>query len=263
MTQNRRKPRDEKVDSHCVPGSFASHVRFRPGTKVPDDAPLPPDEAGQKAVIADIRAKGAEYLKTVPDYVCTQISHHSIDLKGYNQWKTLETVSEELRFVNHQGEYTLIAENGRKASGNEKRPAATVDVSEFFAVMHQVFDPGTKNVMAWNNWDSVRGHRVHMIAFGIKKEDSIYHIGGPKGPQSGIAGFIYADADTNAILRIVFAANDTPAKYPIQSSSFDMYYDYARIGDKLYVVPMRADIRHKEGPKQVWDEVDFKEFRKP
>jgi hypothetical protein len=231
--------------------------------KIPDDAPLPPDAAGQKAVIADVRIKGAEYLKTVPDYVCTQISHHSIDLKGYNQWKTLETVSEQLRVVNHQSEYTLIAENGRKASGSEKRPAATVDVSEFFDVMRQVFDPATKSEMGWNNWDSVRGHRVHMIAFGIKKENSLYHIGGPKGPQSGIAGFIYADADTNAVLRIVFAANDTPAKYPIQSSSFDMYYDYARIGDKLYVVPMRADIRHKEGPKQVWNEVDFKEFRKP
>ena len=51
--------------------------------KVPDDAPLPPDEAGQKAVIADVRLKGAEYEKTVPDYMCTQISHHSIDPKGF------------------------------------------------------------------------------------------------------------------------------------------------------------------------------------
>jgi hypothetical protein len=232
-------------------------------SKVPDDAPLPPDEAGQKAIIADIRIKGADYLKTVPDYVCTQISHHSVDLKGFNQWKTLETVSEQLRFINHQGEYTLIAENGRKASGSEKRPAGMVDITDFFTVMHEVFDPAAKAEMAWNNWDSVRGHRVHMIAFGITKATSVFHIGGPKGPVSGIAGFIYADSDTNAILRIVLAANDTPPKYPIQASSFDMYYDYARIGDKLYVVPMRADIRHKEGPKQVWDEVDFKEFRKP
>ena len=105
------------------------------------DIPLPPDEAEQKKIVADVRAKALEYERNLPDYVCTQFSHHNIDLKGTNQWKTLDTVSEQLRVLHGVEEYTLIAQNGKKASGSEKRPADLVSIKEFSDVLRYIFDP--------------------------------------------------------------------------------------------------------------------------
>jgi hypothetical protein len=227
-----------------------------------NDAPLPPDAAAQKQLLDDVRAKAFDFEKYMPDFVCNQVSHHSLDPQGRSQWKTLETASEQLRFTNHAAEYTLLAENGKKASGGEKRPSWVISIDEFTTLLHQIFDPSSKAEMIWTNWDSVRGHRVHMITFAVRKQNSTWRVGGAKGIVSGFAGFAYVDADTLGIVRILLAANDIPAKYPIQGVSEDLSYEFTRVGDKVYLLPLKADLRHKEALKQIWDEVEFKDFKK-
>jgi hypothetical protein len=227
------------------------------------DIPLPPTDAEQKQIVAAIKAKALEYDKTLPDFACLQLSHHSIDAKSMNQWKTLETVSEQLRFVNHEQQYTLVAQNGKKASGSEKRPSNLVSIKEFSDLLHDIFDPKVKADFIWTQWEAVRGHRVHMLTFGLKKETSTFTIGGSKGIAAGLAGFIYADSETNAVLRIATAATEVPPKYSIQGTSLDFNYDFIRVGDKIHLLPLKADLRSKDGKAQIWDEVELKDFRKP
>ena len=227
------------------------------------DIPLPPDDAEQKKIIADVRVKALEYDKNLPDFVCTQFSHHNIDVKGTNQWKTLDTVSEQLRFVHGAEEYTLIAQNGKKAGGSEKRPADLVSIKQFSDVLHDIFDPKAKALLAWSNWDSVRGHRVHVMQFVVTKDNTLYTVGKSKPISSGLGGWVYADSDTNVVLRVAMAAADIPKTYPIQALATDIVFDFVRIGDKNYLVPVKADLHEKQGKSQVWDEVELKDFRKP
>ena len=236
---------------------FSATARAQP------DIPLPPDDATQKQIIADVKAKALDYEKNLPDFTCTQLSHHSLDLKGTAQWKTLETVSETLRFIHHVEEYTLIAQNGKKASGSEKRPAGLISIKEFSDMLHYLFDPAVKIEMAWQQWDSVRGHRVHKLIFGVPKATSLFTVKKSKDLKSGLAGFAYVDSDTNAVLRLEMAATDIPKTNPVQAEAMDIVYDFARIGDKIYLLPFKADLHEKQGKTQVWDEVELKDFRKP
>ena len=241
--------------------SSAASAQSTPGGLA--DIPLPPTDAEQKKIVEDVKAKALDYERNLTDFVCTQFSHHNIDLKGMNQWKTLDTVSEQLRFVHGAEEYTLIAQNGKKASGSEKRPAELVSIKQFSDMLHYIFDPKAKAFMAWSNWDSVRGHRVHVIQFVVTKDNSTYSVGKSKPLASGLGGWVYADSDTNAVLRVAMAATDIPKTYPIQAVASDMYFDFVRIGDKNYLVPVKADLHEKQGKSQVWDEVELKDFRKP
>lgn len=228
------------------------------------DIPLPLTDAEQKKLIDDVKAKAAEYDANLPDFQCTQLSHHSVDVKSLNQWKTIETISEQLRFVHHTAQYTMVAQNGKKVAATEKRPSNLMSVAEFSQAIHDIFDPKVKAEFAWAQWDSVRGHRVHTITFGLKKETSTFTVGKGKGELgAGLAGFVYVDSDTNAILRIVMAATEVPAKYPIQGTSLDINFDFIRVGDKTYFLPLKAEVRMKEGKGQIWDEVELKDFRKP
>jgi hypothetical protein len=228
------------------------------------DVPLPPSEKEQKQILEDIRAKAFDFEKNLPDFICTQLSHHSVDPKSFNQWKRLETVHEELRVVHHAEEYSLITQNGKQANSSGKRPANLVSLKDFTSALHDVFDPKAKAEFAWTAWDSVRGHRVHMVTFGLRKDNSTFTVGKEKSPiVAGVAGFLYADADTNAIIRIIMAATDVPVKYPLQGITRDLNYDFIRMGDKIYLLPVKADFRSKEGKVQTWDEAEFKDFKKP
>ncbi len=226
------------------------------------DVPLPLTEPEQKTVVADIIAKAFDYEKNLPDIAFTQLSHHSLDAKGFNQWKRLETIDEKVRIVHRTAEYTMVSQNGKKVGGSEKRPANLVDVQQFTDILHDVFDPKVKAEFGWTGWDSVRGHRTHMVTFGLKKENSTFTVG-KKGITAGLAGVLYADIDTNAILRIVIAATEVPLKYPIQGTTWDMNYDFVRVGDKIYLLPVKADVRGKEGKSQTWDEAELKDFKRP
>jgi hypothetical protein len=227
------------------------------------DIPLPPDEATQKQIVADVKAKAFDFDKNLPDFACTQLSHHNLDAKGTNQWKTLDTVSEQLRFVHHIEEYTMMAQNGKKMSGSEKRAAGLSSVKDFSDMLHYVFDPKAKAEIAWAQWDSVRGHRVHKLLFLVQKDVSEFKVGKSKNLQAGLAGFIYADSDTNAVLRLEMAATTIPKNYPIQGVAMDIIYDFTRMGDKIYLLPIKADFHEKHGKSIMWDEVEFKDFRQP
>jgi hypothetical protein len=229
-----------------------------------NDLPLPPDDAAQKKVIADVIARALQYTKELPEFTCEVVTRRNLDPTGTRQhWKIVETVHEQLTFAGNKEDYKTLSSNGKK--GGEGRPTAAVSASDFASLISWLFDPKSQAEMSWNNWDSVRGHRVHAINAKVKVDHSPFTVGKGKGQiPAGLQAMVYADSDTGSIMRIAAVASDIPAKYPIQSVSFDFYYDFAKIGDHYYLLPVKAETQTKEGAKLLtWNEVDFRDYRKP
>ena len=53
-----------------------------------------------------------------------------------------------------------------------------------------------------------------------------------------------------------------PADFPIQQATTLLDYDYSKISDKDYVLPLKAEIRMREGRVLVKNEVEFRLYRK-
>ena len=229
----------------------------------PNDALLPPLEREQKSIVEDMIAKARNYDKLLPDFVCTQMSHHNLDPQSRNQWRTLDTISEELHFSRGVAEYTVLAENGKKPGDPSKRPENLVSIDEFSRMIHYIFDPKSEARFAWTKWDSVRGHRTHMFTFAVAKEGTTFQVMKPKPFSSGLTGFIWIDADTNLIVRLLAAASDIPKTSSHQAESYDFGYEFTKVGDKVYLLPLQGDIRARDGKTQHWNEVEFKDYRKP
>jgi hypothetical protein len=226
------------------------------------DPPAPPSEEEQKQIVAEVRAHALAYEQSLPDFTCRRVTRHNADVKGLNQWKLLENYSELLTYVGHKEDYKLLAMNGKKSDSDRDRPAGAGSVGEFIAILGNIFDPKAEAQITWGNWESLRGHRVHVISCVLKSEKSQYTVGKGKGAvNAGIVGLIYADSETNSVLRMALAAADIPKKFPIQSVVTDWNFDYAKIGDKVYLLPLKADLHSKEDKSQVWNEVEFKDFR--
>lgn len=226
--------------------------------------PNPPDDAGQKKVIADATAQALSYWKDLPDFECRQVTRRNEDPKGLNQWRTLETISEQLSFVNHKEEYRTLAINGKKTS-NENRAGGLMKSSEFADMLSWIFDPKAKAEISWSQWDALRGHRVHVLGFRVLKENSRFVINKGKGGPvtAGLFGVINVDSESGSILKIGLVATDIPATYPVQQVAIELHYEFAKIGDHYFLVPLKADLHSKEGKAMIWNEVEFHDFRKP
>jgi hypothetical protein len=224
--------------------------------------PNPPDDATQKKIIADARAKALAYANELPDFVCRQVTRRNEDPKGTNQWRTMDTVNEQLTFVNHKEEYRTISVNGKKAGDRSNQILRSTD---FIDPLLWIFDPKYKAEISWSSWDALRGHRVHVLGFRVTKENSPYVLKGPKNQQAtiGFFGVVNVDSESGAILKVGIIATDIPTTFPVQGVANELNYEFAKIGDHYFVVPLKADLHSKEGKMLIWNEVEFHDFAKP
>jgi hypothetical protein len=239
-------------------------ILFAAGTAAAqNDLPLPPDDASQKKIIADVAARALQYSKELPQYTCGMVTRRNVDPTGTRQhWKIVETVHEELTFSGNKEDYKTLSSNGKKNA--DSRPTSAVSAGDFANLLAWIFDPKAQAELTWSNWDSVRGHRVHAIGVKIKADHSQFTVGKSKGQiAAGMLGMVYADADTGSVMRVAVVATDIPAKYPIQSVTMDFLYDFAKIGDHYFLLPLKAETQSKEGKVLTWNEVDFRDYRKP
>lgn len=226
--------------------------------------PAPPDDETAKKIIEDTRAKALSYSRELPDFTCRQITRRNEDPKGLNQWRVLETINEQLNYINRQEDYRLIAVNGKK-SGSQTPPGGILHSSEFADVLNWIFDPKSKAEISWSQWEALRGHRVHVLGFRVAKENSQFVVSKSKGEKitAGMFGVINVDAESGAILKVGIIATDIPASFPVQGVAMELNYEFAKIGDHYYVVPLKADLHSKEGKTLIWNEVEYRDFRKP
>jgi hypothetical protein len=242
--------------------TLAASAAFAQRDQQPSGPP-PLDEAAQKKVIEDTMAHARAYVKELPDFVCTQVTRRNEDQKGTNQWKTLETINEQLTFIGGKQQYQTVAVNGKKASGD--RPGWVMPASDFAKFLDWTFDPKSQAEISWSNWDALRGHRVHLLGLTVKKDNSPWMVqkGKAEPIRTGYFGVLDVDAETGAILKLGVVATDLPKTYPISTISVEMHWEFAKIGDHWYLVPFRAESHTKEGKVTSWYEVEFRDYRKP
>jgi N12 class adenine-specific DNA methylase len=75
-------------------------------------------------------------------------------------------------------------------------------------------------------------------------------------------GLIYVDADLLTVTRITLEAIDIPPTFPIQLAKTTLDYDFIKIGDAEHVLPLRAEVRMREGRTLVKNDVEFRMYRK-
>src|SRR5262249_23350964 len=153
----------------------------------------------------------------LPDFVCRQVTRRNEDPKGLNQWRVVETINEQLTLFNGKEDYKLLAINGKKTSEQARSPGI-MPSSKFADFLNWIFDPKVRAEISWSQFETLRGHRVHVLGFRVTKENSRYVLPKGKGQQAtvGFFGVINVDAESGAILKIGLVATDIPTNFPIQ-----------------------------------------------
>jgi hypothetical protein len=223
-----------------------------------DDAPAPSD-ADQRKILAQITENALKYRQTLPDFVCSKLTRRNADQTGTSQhWRQIDSVDEELTFVNQKESYKQVSVNGKKSSGGNRTPGPDY---EFGSLMSSIFDPKAHADFKWHSWTTLNQRRTYVFAYSIMPENSQFTIGFKAPKTVGFAGLFYADVESGMVMHI-FVIAQSPPNFALTNVTYDLLYDFVKIGDRQFVMPVKSDFHGKDGKSLIWNEVEFRRYRK-
>lgn len=249
--------------SHSLPEAPAA-APPKPTAAAPVKTPPPPNF---DKILQDVTDHARNYSANLPNYICAQVTRRYVDPTGAENWRTADTIQEQLTYFEQNEKYKVVMVNGKAAPEtltHDKLGGATSS-GEFGSILHAIFAENSHTEFSWERLAKLRTRIMYVIAFEIPASRStytIYHAGSQRKITAGQRGVVYADRDTGMIMRIKLECTEIPPDYPIQKVDLDLNYDFIKINEREFVLPLRSELRSKEGSYLVKNETDFRLYRK-
>jgi hypothetical protein len=234
-----------------------------PNLTPPPEIP-PPSAAEWRKIIQDTRKYALNYTKQLPNFICTQVTRRYVDPTGLEFWQSQDTLTARLSYFEQKEDYKLVGVNGAYTEVPFQKVGGTTSSGEFGSMMREIFDPNTEATFQWERWATLRGRRMHVFTYRVDQAHSQWQLIYRESDRIRPAyhGLIYVDRDSGMVSRITLEAQDLPSTFPIAAASDMLDYDLAKVGETEYVLPLRAEVRLREGRILTKNEVEFRMYRR-
>lgn len=232
----------------------------------------PPTEAQIHDMIEGARQRALSWSDSLPNFMCLEVTDHSIDPRGEGDWQHKDTMVQLMRYLDHQESRTTIQLNGQKTQENiaGQVPLPTdVDFAhsngEFGGMFQAVFDPSAHAKFTWKESDVLNGQPVQVFDYTIDAAHSSFDVTGLNNSQHVVAfhGEVYLDAATHSIRRISINADDIPEMLHVRATSISVDYAWVTINNHDYLMPSRGAVSLREGKHQaVLNAFEFRNYRR-
>lgn len=225
----------------------------------------PPSLEEQNQVLEKMTDFARNYVKQLPDFICTQVTRRYYDPSGLEFWKLSDTITEKLSYFDKHEKYELVMVNNQPVPGMSRdQLGGTTSSGEFGTDLRELFDPETRAEFAWDRWATLRGRRTHVFFYRVRQPRSKFTIVYQRTLSNtpGYKGYVYADADTGLILRMTREAENVPPDFPIQKVRQITDYDFIKIGESEFLLPLKSVARSADEKLLVKNEVEFRMYRK-
>jgi len=238
-----------------------------PAAPLPFDTPPAPATPELRRVLSEASAIAVNYAKSLPDFICIQTVRRSDNLTG--RWRLNDTLELKLSYFGQKEDYKLLSVNGRPTGQSYDSIGGAITQGEFGSLLRQVFEPKSLAEFRWDHWTRLRKRQAYVVAFVIRAENSSFRLEFQRGRGThrysivpGQRGFVWIDRETNNVLRIQAEADDVPPEFPVRSSSTLLDYEFTAVGDRQFLLPLRADVRLGSKEFLTKNQVEFQAYRK-
>lgn len=247
--------------------SKASVVLPAPNAPKPAARPTPippPSRQEQLELLKEMREYALNYDKSLPDFLCTQVTRRFYDPSGLEYWVSADTITAKLSYFQNKEEKKVLFVNNRYQDIDWDKLGGATSTGEFGNLLREIFEPATQTEFVWERWGTLRGKRNHVFRYRVSQANSQWSIVYEKSMtiRPGYSGLIYVDAQNQMITRITLDAQDIPSYFPIQMAKTQLDYDYTDIAGNTYLLPLRAEVRMREGKFLVRNDIEFRNYRK-
>lgn len=228
--------------------------------------PPPPSSEEQAQVLAEVKEYALNYSRTLPDFICLEQTRRYVDTTGQEAWRAMDVVTARLTYFDQKEDYKLVSMNDRVMTDVAYTSVGgALSMGDFGTTMREVFEPVSETHFEWERWSTLRKRRAHVYSYRVPLEHSKYSIHYSDGPKDegttvivGYHGSIFVDRDTNMVVRITVEAENIPPSFPVRQVKETLDYDFTKIGDREFLLPLVADVRMHAS--RVWTK-NVKEFR--
>lgn len=246
--------------SRALPKPAASTAAAKPAAPAPS-----PEE--QDRMIAAAREAALHYTGSLPDFLCTQAVRRYLDTDGHESWRLADRLVIRLGYAEGHEDYRLLSIDDRPTDKNYQDLAGTVSAGEFGSMLHEIFAPESRAEFRWERQSTLNQRRVDVFSYRVALADARYQLsyGDPGHRQSVTVAFhgsVYLDRESSRVVKFVLEAGGIPADFPVRRAVTTVDYDFAEIGGKPYLLPLRADVRLGTEGQFARNDVQFVNYRK-
>jgi hypothetical protein len=237
-----------------------------PVAPAPPPVAIPsPSPAELKKILAEITEKALDYTKSLPNFICAQVTTRSYDPSGTESWHQEDKIQEQLSYVDGKEDYKVILVNNLPVPNMKHEQLGGITSSgEFGSMLYDIFAPQTQTEFNWERWATLRGKRMYVFSFHVEQPNSnysIYHQPSGRTVVAGYHGLIYADAESKQIMRIKMDCDGLEG-FPINQVAVTLDYAPTKISEQSFVLPMAAEVRSREGRTMAKNVMQFSLYRR-
>lgn len=224
----------------------------------------PPTEAEQRKLVEELREYALNYDKGLPDFLCTQVTRRFYDPSGLEYWVSADTITAKLSYFQHKEEKKVLFVGNQYKDIDWDKLGGASSTGEFGDMLREIFERETQASFQWERWGTLRKKRTHVIRYQVEQSHSRWAIVHEKTMtvRPAYTGLIYADASNGMIMRVTLEALNLPASFPIQVAKNQLDYDYTEISGNTFLLPLRAEMRMREGRLLIRNDIEFRNYRK-
>ena len=234
-----------------------------------------PSEAEASDILERTRKITLAAAEAMPDFVVRQRITRSYARGSTENWIVADHLTVAVSYRESAGEqYKLLSINGLPPGkdapeGNDYTQAGGASsTGEYVTTLTALFSEESRTTFQVVDTDLLRGHRMVVYEYEVKKPYSTYRItaDADRSVISGYRGRVWLDRENYRVLRIESMATDLPPDFPITATSRLVDYDWVTINERPYLLPSFAEIKMSYNRKgqifQSRNEIRFRNYQK-
>jgi hypothetical protein len=241
----------------------------------PKPIPIPPPSSVEQAAIIDeVREYALNYSKSLPDFICTQVTRrYAAPLPGTKYggradsqptWYLQDTLTIKLSYFEQKEDYKLILVNNTMTTMDYRKLGGATSSGDFGTMMREIFELNTQAKFEWDHWGTLRGRRTMAFAYQVSQARSQWHItyNGKQDIMPSYHGLVYVDKETHMVTRITMEADNIPAGFPVKRADTVLDYDYQDLSGHSFLLPLKATTIMSADDYMTKNDEEFRVYRK-
>lgn len=241
----------------------------------PTTAKLPAEKESNE-ILTKARAATLAAVDEMPDFVVKQQIGRFDAYAGTNNFRSRDrlVVAVSYRADGQESYKTLsvngVVQNNAQSKSSYEEVGGTSSTGEFVTVLAKIFKPENETKFEVLDTDTIRSRRAVVFNYAVER-DKAKQLVTASGyftdtVITGMKGRIWIDRETFRVLRLESAATEIPAGFSINAASRAIDYDWVKIGDEKYLLPLLSEVRLTVREQNVVYErrnvIRFKEYQK-
>ena len=206
----------------------------------------PPSSDVQTALVAEVRRLALDYSKSLPNFLCTQITRRSespVRAGREPSWKLLDTLTIQLSFFEQKENYRVVNVNGKATDKRLEDLRGFKVKGDFGSLTMAIFEPRRETHFDWDHWGAWNSRPTAVLSFRIEQAHSVVEGNYMRDGKHvhfvlGCKGQVEVDWETRQVVGVTVESVDVPAESPVREGQLTVRYGYQKIGERDVLLPL-------------------------